>query len=127
MFFRFLFEQPPFFSFFTSFLPFPFSLLVSLLWFVSPLFEEKKKLRFFIHRFLFPFSVCFLRFFFFEHKSCLVPFSFPLGRSVFDFFFFFSNFVGRFLRLQFFVSFSFLNQTNPSFLKRLSHHYFGDS
>ena len=51
--------------------------------------------------------------------SFLVPFSFLLGTSVFDFFFFFFELLWSLFASPIFCFFSFLNQRNPSFLKRL--------
>ena len=106
--------------FFLFFLPLFFLHLFLFLFLSSGLSSPLnflKKLRFFISLFLFPFSVCFLRFFFFEHRSFLVPFFLPSGYKLF---LISSSFFELFWSLFASPFFSFLNQKKkPSFLKRL--------
>ena len=124
MFFRFLFEQLPFFLFLqTSFLPSPFSLLVSLLWFVFAFFFFKN-FGFSSPFFLFPFFSLISSFFFFEHRSFLVPFFLPSGYKLFLISSsFFLNFFGRFLHLQFFCFFQLLEPKKKTFVFETSHHF----
>ena len=67
--------------------------------------------------FSFPFFSLISSFFFFEHRSFLVPFFLPSGYNC-SWFLFVLNFFGRFLHLQFFC---FLNQ-KKTFVFETSHH-----
>ena len=120
MFFRFLFEQPPFSLFFASFLPSPFSLLVSPLRFVFTFdFFFKKKFGFSSPFFFSLFSVWVLRFSFLKTGLFLFHFSFLLGTSCFWFLLFFWTFLVAFC-----ISiFQLLEPKKKNFVFETSHHF----